>query len=50
MVVLYTSPGSKMAAAGLAFQSELPFSGLGRLCQGSMQRNFGMPGLLQIRV
>ena len=49
-VVLQRSPGARMAAAGFFSQSVLPVSGLGRLCQGSMQTNFGVPGLLQIRV
>ena len=48
-VVDQLSPGSRMAAAGLAFQSAEAHSALGRECQGSMQTNFGIPGLLQIR-
>ena len=48
MVVDQDSPGVRMAAAGFSSHLVLPFSGLGRLFQGSMQRNFGMPGLLQI--
>ena len=49
-VQLQASPGVRMAAAGFSFQSMLPFSGEGRLCQGSMQTNFTSPGLDQIRV
>ena len=49
-VVDQLSPGFRIAAAGFSFQSLLPLSGLGRLCQGSMQTNFGIPGLDQIRV
>ena len=42
--------GNFMAAAGFCSQSVELRSGLGRLCQGSMQTNFTSPGLLQIRV
>ena len=49
-VVLQLSPGARMAAAGLVFQSELSPSALGTECQGSMQMNLGSPGLDQIRV
>ena len=49
-VVDQLSPGSRMAAAGLAFQSGLSPSALGMVCQGSMQMNLGSPGLDQIRV
>ena len=47
---LQASPGCRTAAA--AFSSHLmePFSGLGRLCQGSMQMNLGIPGLDHSRV
>ena len=48
-VVDQLSPGFRTAAAGFSFQFLLPPSGLGRLCQGSMQTNFGIPGLDQIR-
>ena len=48
-VVDQLSPGSRMAAAGFSAQTLLPPSGEGRLCQGSMHTNFGMPGLDQIR-
>ena len=44
------SPGVSTAAAGLSSQRIEPSWGLGRDCQGSMQMNLGMPGLLQIRV
>ena len=49
-VVDQASPGFRTAAAGFSSQLVLPPSTLGRLCQGSMQTNLGMPGLLQIRV
>ena len=44
-VQLHASPGSRIAAAGFSSHlMELP-SALGRLCQGSMQTNLGVPGL-----
>ena len=49
-VVDQLSPGFRIAAAGFSVHSVEPFSGLGRLCQGSIQTNLGMPGLDQIRV
>ena len=49
-VVDQLSPGARMAAAGFSSQLMEPPSWLGRLCQGSMQTNWGFPGLLQIRV
>ena len=49
-VVDHASPGVRMAAWGFSSQRMLPPSGLGRLCQGSMQTNLGMPFLLQISV
>ncbi len=49
-VVDQLSPGFRMAAAGFSVHSVEPFSGLGRLCQGSMHTNLGSPGLDQIRV
>ena len=49
-VVDQLSPGARMAAAGFSSQLMEPSSWLGRLCQGSMQTNWGCPGLLQIRV
>ena len=49
-VQLQASPGARMAAAGFSSQSMLPFSGEGRLCQGSIQTNLGIPGLDQMRV
>ena len=48
-VVLQLSPGFKMAAAGLSSHLVLLHSKLGRLFQGSMQINWGTPGLDQIR-
>ena len=42
--------GARIAAAGFFSHWVLPFSAEGRLCQGSMQTNWGWPGLLQIRV
>jgi hypothetical protein len=48
-VQLQASPGFSTAAAGFSSHlMELP-SALGRLCHGSMQTNFGIPGLDQIR-
>lgn len=50
-VVDQDSPGARMAAAGFSFHSVEPRSGLGRLCQGSMQTNRGSPpGALHSRV
>lgn len=49
-VVLQASPGARVAAASLSSHFVEPPSGLGRLCHGSMHTNFGIPGLLQIRV
>ena len=50
-VVDQLSPGARMAAAGYWNQSVEPRSGLGRLCQGSMQTKRGSkPGLLHSRV
>ena len=49
-VQLQASLGFRIAAAGFSSHLTEPFSGLGRLCQGSMQTNLGIPGLLQMRV
>ena len=48
-VVLQLSPGRIRAAAGFSSLLVLPNSYLGWLFQGSMQINWGTPGLLQIR-
>ena len=48
-VVDQLSPGSRMAAAGFSSHLRLPPSGEGKLCQGSMHTNLGMPGLLHSR-
>ena len=44
------SPGATVAAAGLCSHLWSPSTGLGIEHQGSMQTNFGIPGLLQIKV
>ena len=49
-VVDQASPGFRMAAAGFSSHLLLLPSMLGRLCQGSMHTNFGMPGLLHSKV
>ena len=49
-VVDQASPGFRIAAAGFSSHLVLPPSGLGRLCQGSMQTNLGIPGLLHSSV
>ena len=48
-VQLQASPGFKIAAAGFSSHLMEPPSALGRLCQGSMQTNLGIPGLDQIK-
>ena len=49
-VVDQASPGSRMAAWAFSSHLRLPPSKEGRLCQGSMQTNLGIPFLDQIRV
>ena len=49
-VVDQASPGARMAAWAFSSHLREPPSMEGRLCQGSMQTNLGIPGLDQIRV